>query len=336
MLTLIENPARKTAAHKQLVASLSDSWRKRETRVVAWRPDSREITIHHNGRYWFGSVAPSEHDPVPRYWDPYGEYREGGQLEIAVELNVPSHSNSRRVAAFFAEDTGTGERYLMHDGGVGGGRKEIGRANFLWWSDARLVAVVDSGGTVRPGIIVARIGSRTADDVSRFVQSAVDFKLAVKNGEFSGAAAHKAARTYGDYYDEFSGKKQRRRIGELEYVSRHGDIVRALRNWRQRRASPNERIVKDAYIDVGIERGGTLTELYEVKPSCDRQSLYTAIGQLLVHDRSRDGACRRFIVLPAEEDIPDDIGAALRSVCISVLRFRFRNDQVRILGHTVS
>ena len=62
-----------------------------------------------------------------------------------------------------------------------------------------------------------------------------------------------------------------------------------------------------------------------------RQTLYSAIGQLLVHDHSKDGGCRRFLVLPIGDAIPDDIGQALKRAKISVLRFELRGEKARIV-----
>jgi hypothetical protein len=174
------------------------------------------------------------------------------------------------------------------------------------------VHVVNAHGDKRLGIVVAPVKSRTtAADVSRFVQKAIDFKQAVKEGKTASPQARREQRSFEDYYDEFTGKKRRRRVAEIEYISRHGDIVRALRDWRQRIAKSNEKVVKNAYVDLGIQTRGVLTEIYEVKTNCDRQTLYSAIGQVVVRDDSRTGNCQRFLVLPNGDQVPDDVSRAL-------------------------
>jgi hypothetical protein len=246
MLTLVESTMEKVRAQRALESRLERSWRRREQRVVVWRPDSRQITIHHNGRYWFGSVPPNKDDLTPRYWNPLGEYHASGNLQISVELNVPTASNSKRVSGFFAKDSQTGIVYLIHDGGVGGGRKGVGQKAFLAWSDSEPVPVADADGDVRLGIIVAPIDAKdTASDIARFVERTIEFKAAVKRGETNTPQARAAQRRFGDYFDEFSGKKRRRRVKEIEYISRHGDIVRALRKWRQRTLEADEKLIKD-------------------------------------------------------------------------------------------
>jgi hypothetical protein len=119
-------------------------------------------------------------------------------------------------------------------------------------------------------------------------------------------------------------------IGETEYISRHGDIVKALRQWRGRTCKPSEELVKNAFIDLGVKAGGELSELYEVKSGGDRQSLYEAIGQVMVHTGS-NGNCKRILVLPADYSTPSDISQALARMDISLLRFQIRGDSVRIL-----
>lgn len=154
------------------------------------------------------------------------------------------------------------------------------------------------------------------------------------SGEAESPRAREAQRTYDDYYKEFAGQKKRRQFEQTEYLSRHGDIVHALHEWRNGTARSDERLVKNAYIDLGVERSGVLTEVYEVKTGSDRQALHAAIGQLLVHSlvSPKGGTCRRFVVLPFRSELPDDISRALKSANISLMRFQLHGQAVRILG----
>lgn len=333
MLTLVASLKEKNDAHAKLQARLEKAWSNYEMRVVTWRPDSRRITIHHNGHYWFASFPPNENDLTRRNWNPFGEYRENGNLQIAVELNVPTDSNSKRVSGFFARDAKSGSVYLMHDGGVRGGQTGVSRRAFLAWSDSELMPVIDGKGDIRPGIVVAPVDARTtATDIARFVQKAIDFKEAVRNGETATPQARSAQRRYDDYFDEFSGKKRRRRVEELEYISRHGDIVKALREWRLRTIKTHERLFNNTYVDLGIRTRGVTREIYEVKTGCDRQSLYAAIGQVVVHDDSPNGDCSRFLVLPKGDPIPDDVTRALARADIALVRFTLQGEKVRIFA----
>jgi hypothetical protein len=58
------------------------------------------------------------------------------------------------VSGLFAKGAETGSVYLMHGGGVGGGRKAVGKIEFIAWSDSKLVPVIDTQGDTRPGFVV--------------------------------------------------------------------------------------------------------------------------------------------------------------------------------------
>lgn len=330
MLRLVENKSDKVAAQREFAQNLSSAWPKRAKRLVVWRPSSKVLDLVTEGRHWF---APPKLSESECYWNAFGEYEEKNNLLIAVEINVPVAANNRRIAGFFAYDDITGATYIMHDGGIGGGRKGIGRDNFLWWSRAQPTPVLDSAGKYRHGVIITATADKDiGTNVAKFIQSVADFKRTATSGELSTAAAQKAAKTYSDYFREFSGTKRGTRAREFEYISRHGDIVHALSEWRKsnQKASATERIVKDAYIDLGVESGaGILTELYEVKTNGDRQSIYTAIGQVTVHSTSSPQA-KRFIVLPHGSKVAADIQSALSGQSIQVLHFKIKGKRVSI------
>ncbi|HEY5082680.1 MAG TPA: hypothetical protein VII91_12335 [Bauldia sp.] len=134
----------------------------------------------------------------------------------------------------------------MHDGSVGGGRKGIGREGYLAWIGARLVTVASSDGRTRDGVVVANINAAAAGkDIARFVESVADFKQAVKDGRADSPASRHARQTYKGYFDDFSGRKRGRLEREIEYVTRHGDIVKAIRDWRLKKSPPRSEIVKE-------------------------------------------------------------------------------------------
>lgn len=330
MLTLLEERPEKIRAVELLTSMLKSSWREYEKRLVAWRPHSREMQLTHNNRLWFVSVKPDASQGIKRYWNSFGIFNETGNLEISVEINVPVDINTSMVSGFFARDSITRTVYLLHDGGVGGGQKGIGQKAFLSWSGLAPVSVQDSKGRIRLGLIVtALIKGEVDSSVSRFVNRVAKFKSAVRSGEVA-VSGEKTESSYVDYYKEFSGKKKGQRRRELEYLSRHGDVVDELAAWASRYGQTGDRLVKNAYIDLGIELRGRLIALFEVKTCTGRQNLYTAIGQLTVHG-SRDRGLKRYVVVPSDGVIPNDIRTCLRKVEIELLTYRIMGDEVTIL-----
>lgn len=325
MLELIEETSQKAAAQQSLEALIKSTWRSSERRSVVWRPSSRELPIAHDGRFWFATVEIDDDATTPRYWNSFGIYQSGQSgLVITVEINIPTTTNSGRVSGFFARDTDTGEIYLMHDGGVGGGRKGIGREAFLEWSGARPVEVATSAGGPRYGLLVAPLNKHFGRRLVYFLETVRDFKAAVAAGEVNEETVDKIAPSFRDFYPEFSGTKRGKRKAEFEYRSRHGEVVKRVEEWRRANLGGQRLIMKNTFVDLAVFSGERLEEIYEVKTGMDRQALYTAIGQLLVHEGERNAKVR-YLVVPDEGEVPDDLAGALDRLRIEVKRYRINS-----------
>jgi hypothetical protein len=109
MLRLVEDQTNKISAQKTFATRLQKSWRDQENRLIGWRPDSKMLDIAHNGAFWFASALLDKKEGTPRYWNPIGEYKANGTLQIVVEINIPTESNSQRISGFFARDDQTGK-----------------------------------------------------------------------------------------------------------------------------------------------------------------------------------------------------------------------------------
>lgn len=333
MFQLVEEKSEKINAQLRFAKAMESAWSGEERRTVGWRPSSKVMPIVHNGVLWFAQIGPHDDQHTLRYWNSFGVYNDSGVLQIAVEINIPVESNTRTVSGFFAKDQATGSIYLMHDGGVGGGRLGIGQENFLRWSSKRLEQVMAPHGGDRFGIIVSEIdGANLSANVSSFVHSVIDFKAAVTAGEHAAIAEAEVGFSYKDYFKEFSGRKKGVRKNEVEYITRHGDIVHVLSSWvLKSREEFGLKIIKNAYIDLGVQdEEGSLIELYEVKTNASRQTLYTAIGQLLVHGNQAGMDVKKVIVIPKGEVISNDILGTLKALSIGIILFELLGQSVSI------
>lgn len=321
MLILIEETREKAAAQERMEGLIKNFWRHGETRQIVWRPNSRELPIAHDGNFWFASIELDDDATTPRYWNSFGVYQPGqAGLVITVEINIPTTRNSGRVSGFFARDTETGEIYLMHDGGVGGGRKGIGRDAFLAWTGAIPIAVATSDGEPRYGLMVSPLNKNLGRRLVHFLESVRDFKAAVVAGEVDQNTINEALPRYRDFYSEFSGTKRGKRKEEFEYRSRHGEVVDSVAEWRTASLGRQQVLKKNTFVDLAVFSGERLDEIYEVKTSMDRQALYTAVGQILVHEAGRN-AKARYLVVPDEGEVPDDLNAAFDRLRIQVRRY---------------
>ena len=102
---------------------------------------------------------------------------------IVVEINIATDSNTAQVAGFFAEDSETGDIFLMHSGKIGGGRLGIGKTPFLVWSKAKLVDVADEDENFQTGIAVGKLDDPDLPErIWRFVRNLHSFKEEAVSG----------------------------------------------------------------------------------------------------------------------------------------------------------
>ncbi len=317
-------------AQQTLERSISRYFPKQLTKNIGF-PGGTEYgaSVFTDEKFWFWSG--NENEKSPRYLNWFGLFSEKSGLNISVEINVPHEGSNGRVAGFYARDINTGSIYLMHSGGVRGGKKGVGPSAFLTWSMERLVSVSTVLGGSRKAIVVMPIqGRAAARPAFRYTDTIAKFKQAVRDGETDTPEFKSKQKELEDYYSEFSGRKKGSRTEKFDYLSRHGDVVDALYSWRKSKPIPqNGQLVKNVYIDLGVSIKKQLSEIYEVKTSADRNNIYTAIGQLITHSGSQ--SCKRIIVLPENESISFDLQDALDRMKIKLIHFKLLDDKAIII-----
>lgn len=324
MLRLVRDRKKKKAAQAALDGLVRGTLPPQGIRNIGFKGGNRdrELFSQGEGRLWASIAASPEKAKIPRYWNTFGIFAPDRAIQnITVEVNVPSASDSRMVAGFFAEDDATGDVYLMHDGSVGGGRKGIGREAFLVWSNARMIEAVGDDGQARMGIPIGSMADPNfSGRLEKFVGKVASFKEAAAGGKLETPAFRRRLAEFDRYRREFSGRKSGSNGGSLEYVSYHGDVVDLLYEERTAAAATGEKVFNSQLVDLFVKKGGRLVEIYEVKTGLGRQTLYTAIGQLMTHS-AEDPDIAKVLVLPIEEAVPGDISRAVESLGIKLRRF---------------
>lgn len=337
MLSLLVERDEIAEAQEALRKVMSTEFPGREYRNITFRPgglSDQEVWTWRD-RYWYcPGVLEGRNVRAPRFVNRFGVLvLAPAGLGITVQANVALQWRKGRAEGFFARDESTGALYLLHSGNVGGGRPGVGGHAFRAWYRERGVSVVDPNGRVRFGFVVIPIGaSDPTRSARRYVDAIEAFKQAVAVGEIDtdDPGFQRTMQEFDDFYREPRGRRTGYRPGGIDYLSRHGEVVDALHAWRKaQRLTRRQRIVKNVFIDMGIEEGPEkLVELYEVKTSSERSDIYGAIGQLLVHS-SAD--CKKFLLLPRGRPLPNDLADALRRNQIELLRFRLNNRGAKIL-----
>ncbi|MET4292493.1 hypothetical protein ABIB06_001841 [Bradyrhizobium sp. LB8.2] len=328
MLVVLEDTKQKKVAQAALERNLKAALRPHGLHTIGFPGGNFDLPLFSAGagRLWVAFGGASQDAPIPRYWNAFGVYQpENHAQSITVEINIPTVSIGAQVSGFFAEDTATGDLFLMHSGRIGGGRPGIGKTAFLVWSKAKLVEVMDQGKGRRMGIAVAKInGADLASRIEAFVGSVYSFKDQVAQGALQTAEFKRRVEEFDRYSREFSGKKRGARDDHFEYLTYHGDIVQRLYEERTSKLSRGEKVFNSTLIDLFVKRDGILSEVYEVKTGVGRQMLYTAIGQLVTHATNGSGQVTKFLVLPSDESVPEDLDRAISYLGIKVRRFSLK------------
>lgn len=323
MLAQIEDEKAKRDAQDALERVVKKSLRKQGKRNIGFPSGNVDEVIYSNGdgELWcaFGS---GEDYKIPRKWNAFGVYDADRRSQIiTVEINIPVAGNSGLVSGFFAKDPTTGRVYLMHDGGVGGGRKGVGRKAFLAWSKSNLVTVAKAEGGTREGIVIGEIGGQDLPSrLWRFVRLVRDFKTAVKSGELSDRSVTRLVNEWEDFSGVGGGRRKGERTSVIDYISFHDDVVQELFRQRDARRAANQRIIANRLVDLYVRTDSKITELYEVKTKLDRHSIYTGIGQLMAHSVDAEAKVERILVIP-EGTLPGGLEAALSALAIRMRRF---------------
>jgi hypothetical protein len=143
-----------------------------------------------------------------------------------------------------------------------------------------------------------------------------DSKLAnKKNSELK-----KAGLKY--FASEFSGDKKSSAKGEVKFFVFHGLVVDSLKDFVAANL-PHSLIFNTQKIDLAIELNHKVTTIFEVKTTIDTQSIYTAVGQLLMHSVGFDDI-KKYIVLPSSA-VNQELISCLVALNIHILWFEIIN-----------
>ena len=154
----------------------------RPDQPIGWQGGSTRLTS-----YWLRSLdmwavlEPSPPDGKRRhhrFWNCFGvgEPNKSRMLNITVEMNPPHEGVDRRVAGLFVQSD-NGQRFIAHTGKVGGGRKGIGRSEFLrFMGDANWTEVTTSKG-IQQALVFGPLDSpELSAQITAFIRKVLEFK----------------------------------------------------------------------------------------------------------------------------------------------------------------
>lgn len=193
VLELLVGRQEKAAAQREFRGQLETQLGYRAKENIGYQGGGGTYAVFSRGpgTLYYAYNPPNADDTTPRHWNSFGVYSANGVGGIGVEINIPSKHNSGRVAGFFARDRDSGAIYVMHDGGIGGGRKGISKNPFLAWVDEDLeMAVADKARRI--GLRIGILGSPDLSaQIWSFVQKVDRFKRDASAGRLNSPAFKK-------------------------------------------------------------------------------------------------------------------------------------------------
>jgi 5-methylcytosine-specific restriction protein B len=168
--TRLSNVRRITAAEKLLRNRLYEAAGDSVTVRLGFQGGQEESEVWWiaEAGFWFAT-----HRLDTRWWNGFGldEPEPDGVLSLTVEVNSPLRGINRRIGGAFLSDE-DGNVYLAHTGKVGGGRKGIGKRQFLAYFEGN-TQTVDGGEYIIIGAIEA---DDFLDKLGEFIRTVDRFK----------------------------------------------------------------------------------------------------------------------------------------------------------------
>lgn len=293
---------------------------KRITRFIGWQGGGRHFPVHWNPRLAMWSVFDRTRNGK-RFLCFFGfkDPTRIKHLTIVCEVNMPCRSFDRRTAGVFARDS-AGRLYLAHTGKVGGGRPGVGKTSFVAaLGGEQMEPVTWPDGKETEVFIIGRVdGDRVPEQIRDFVVQVKEFKDAAVRGD-----RNLRSRALNQLFKpEFEGPRKGYSIaGTIESRCDHGPVVNALRRLLRCRF---DRVGRDQERDLFVlsPRGRT-THLFEAKTDTSSSSIYSAVGQLLIHGAATSPSPRKILVVPGKPK--ERTQKALTSLGIQVLSYSWKN-----------
>lgn len=235
-------------------------------------------------------ISQAEHEK--KYWNGFGVGRpiEGKNISLNGEINFPYEGNNRRIAGAFAVED-NGKILVLHRGKIGGGKPGIGKNYFTDNYRGDFVIAIDGDRETE----FCLVGELNSQHFPRQVANFINEIYRVKNIEDGETSTNFSYLTDFSYTNEHSGQSVTERNDPIVIERTHGIVVNALAKELQNRSL---KIGNDRNRDLFIHSRGQITTLFEIKTSSSTQSLYSAVGQLLIYSIPIKNPVKLIAVLP--------------------------------------
>lgn len=188
MLTLITGEQNIRKCQKELENILTKNLNSKDNFKIGFQGVSLEKTIRYSSEIWYFSCEDGERDESSyRFWNAFGLSNlldNKISNNITVEINIPIQRINRRINGLFAVDE-KGSIFLLHRGKLGGGRKGIGKNNFINFYNQSFINVRnDSDNKIDQVLMIGNIlEDNFMENITNFIKKVAQFKLHILSKE---------------------------------------------------------------------------------------------------------------------------------------------------------
>lgn len=220
-------------------------------------------------------ISKGEHDN--KFYNAFGIGRpvEGKTNSLNGEINFPYEGSNRRIGGAFGRDT-NGNIVVLHRGKIGGGKPGIGKTYFMDNFRGDTITAIDGDRETTFCLIGELNALQFPEQVANFILEI----YRIKNIEDGQSASDFKELSEFIYTDEKSGVTVTEKNEPKTITRTHGIVVNALA--KELKLLKYE-VANDKNRDLFIHERNRIKKLFEIKTSSSTQSLYSAVGQLLIY-----------------------------------------------------
>lgn len=320
MFTIVSRGVEIEQLHLQLSKHLEEYTTHKITVYVGYKPNRLLLELNYSkvlGIWW------TFQKQTDKYWNSYGigEPSEKHNNSITCEINYPLDAIYPRLAGGLAKNE-DGEAILIHSGRIGGGKAGVGKKLFIdnYIGEAVEIKVKDS---MHEYVPVGSLNSeRFANQVALFVKEVARIKDLPKLESPVVPAITPANKLKTTFNDEFWGKKYIPANHSGIAICDHGLVVNSFKELLLKK---DFHVANNQYRDLYIIKKGVIVDtVFEFKTGTDRQSVYSAIGQLQLINTTLKPKPKYVMVLPL--GLSDEIQRTIRSLEIELLEYTWENN----------
>ncbi len=297
-------------------SKLTDSFDEKIKCWIGYHGGGWEDTVSYTSRFnlWTSNF---EHEEKWINIFGIGQPVEGKGVPITGQINFPFEGINRRVAGAFAID-GNNNILILHRGKIGGGKPGIGKNLFNDNFRGEFITAIDGNRETR----FCLIGELDSPYLYRQISDFIDEIERIKSlNEYQSSSEIDLVPDF-CFTDEHSGvivteKKEPTIINRI-----HGIVVKSLsRELLKRKFS----IGNDKNRDLFTYDGKKMTSIFEVKTNSSTQSIYSAVGQLLIYSIPFVDKVKLIAVFPNR--LNEKVEEKLEELGIKLLYYSWDNDE---------